>query len=40
MLSDMGEDDHWEHPFIRRYIRFMLLWTRTAYEQGQGEAQA
>lgn len=40
MLSDMGKDDHWERSFMRRYIRFMLFWTRTAYEQGQGEAQA
>lgn len=40
ILSDMGNEDHWERPFMRRYIRFMLFWTRTAYEQGQREAQA
>lgn len=35
ILSDMGKADRWEQPFMRRYIRFMLFWTRTAYEQGQ-----
>lgn len=40
ILSDMGNEDHWERSFMRRYIRFMLFWTRTAYEQGQREAQA
>ena len=40
ILSDMGNEDHWEQSFMRRYIRFMLFWTRTAYEQGQREAQA
>ena len=40
ILSDMGKADHWEQPFMRRYIRFMLFWTRTAYEQGKEAAQA
>ena len=31
--------DRWEQPFMKRYIRSMLFWTRTAYEQGK-EAQA
>lgn len=33
ILSDTGKADHWEQPFIKSYIRFMLFWTRTAYEQ-------
>ena len=39
ILSDMGKADRWEQPFMKRYIRSMLFWTRTAYEQGK-EAQA
>ena len=39
ILSDMGKADYWERPFMRTYIRFMLFWTKTAYEQGK-EAQA
>ena len=39
ILSDMGKADHWERPFIKRYIRFMLFWTKTAYEQGKEAAQ-
>lgn len=39
ILSDMGKADHWERPLMRRYIRFMLFWTRTAYEQGKEAAQ-
>lgn len=39
ILSDMGKADHWEQPFMKRYIRSMLFWTRTAYEQGKEAAQ-
>ena len=39
ILSNMGKADHWERPFMKRYIRFMLFWTRTAYEQGKEAAQ-
>lgn len=39
ILSDMGKADHWERPFMKRYIRFMLFWTKTAYEQGKEAAQ-
>lgn len=39
ILSDMGKADRWEQPFMKRYIRFMLFWTKTAYEQGKA-AQA
>lgn len=39
ILSDMGKSDHWEQPFMKKYIRFMLFWTRTAYEQGQSKAK-
>lgn len=38
ILSDMGKADDWERPFTKRCIRFMLFWTRTAYEQGKGAA--
>lgn len=38
ILSDMGKADHWEQPFVKRYIRSMLFWTRTAYEQGKEAA--
>ena len=39
ILSGMGKADHWERPLVKRYIRFMLFWTRTAYEQGKEAAQ-
>lgn len=39
ILSDMGKADRWEQPIMKRYIRFMLFWTKTAYEQGKA-AQA
>ncbi len=39
ILSDMGKADHWEQPFMKSYIRSMLFWTRTAYEQGKEAAQ-
>ena len=39
ILSDTGKADHWERPLVKRYIRFMLFWTRTAYEQGKEAAQ-
>lgn len=39
ILSDMGKADHWERPLMKRCIRFMLFWTRTAYEQGKEAAQ-
>lgn len=39
ILSDMGKSNHWDRPFMKSYIRSMLFWTRTAYEQGKEAAQ-